>query len=114
MAEEAHKIVWFEAPADDTSRALAFYGDLFGWQFELMGGPMEYHLSNAAGGAIYPGNGQRGIVVYFGVVDVDESLARVKDLGGAPGEKQEIPGIGFYAVCSDSEGNSFGLYQGAA
>jgi predicted enzyme related to lactoylglutathione lyase len=110
LSETAGKVVWFEVPAGETSRALGFYGDLFGWQFEQMQGPMEYHMSYAGGGAIYPGE-NRGILVYFGTTDIDASLARVGELGGKVGDKQEIPGVGHYAVCTDSEGNQFGLYQ---
>ena len=36
------------------------------------------------------------------------------ELGGDAGDKQEIPGNGFYAVCMDSEGNPSGLYQDAS
>ena len=39
---------------------------------------------------------------------------RVNQLGGKAGDKQEIPGMGHYAVCTDSEGNQFGLSQGGA
>jgi uncharacterized protein len=110
-AEPATKIVWFELPADDTVRAQAFYGELFGWQFSPMEGPTEYHTSSEAGGAIYPGEGGRGMVVYFGVADIDAALARIAELGGQAGEAQAMPGIGSYAVCADSEGNTFGLFQ---
>jgi uncharacterized protein len=110
-AEPATRIVWFEVPADDTPRALAFYGDLFGWDFSPMEGPMEYHTSSEAGGAIYPGEGKRGMLVYFGTNDIDAALARVAELGGEAGEAQPIPGIGSYATCADSEGNAFGLFQ---
>jgi predicted enzyme related to lactoylglutathione lyase len=30
------------------------------------------------------------------------------------GEKQEIPGVGRYSHCTDTEGNKIGLYAGAA
>jgi predicted enzyme related to lactoylglutathione lyase len=110
-AEPATKIVWFEVPAGDTGRARSFYGDLFGWQFSPMEGPMEYHTSSEAGGAIYPGEGNRGMIVYFGVADIKSALGRVAELGGEAGEAQTIPGIGSYAVCADSEGNAFGLFE---
>jgi uncharacterized protein len=110
-AEPATRIVWFEVPADDTARARAFYGDLFGWQFSPMDGPMEYHTSAEAGGAVYPGDGNRGILLYFGTSDIAAALARVVELGGEAGEAQTIPGIGSYATCADSEGNAFGLFE---
>ncbi len=108
--ETTTKIVWFEVPAADTKRAREFYGQLFGWQFEAFGG-MDYHTTYDGGGAIESGSGERAILVYFGVVDVDAAAARVRELGGAAGDTQEIPGVGRYARCTDSEGNAFGLYE---
>jgi predicted enzyme related to lactoylglutathione lyase len=67
-------------------------------------------MSYGGGGAIYPAE-HKGILVYFGTADIDASMARVTELGGKAGEKQEIPGVGHYAVCTDTEGNQFGLYQ---
>jgi predicted enzyme related to lactoylglutathione lyase len=55
-----------------------------------------------------------GPTVFFGVEDLDAAIARVRELGGEAGEKQEIPGIGFYAQCMDTEGNPIGLYQDAS
>jgi predicted enzyme related to lactoylglutathione lyase len=107
------KIVWFEIPAAETARARAFYGDLFGWQFQPFEG-MDYQVTYEAGGAIFESPEQNGPMVYFGVEDIDASLARLRELGGQAGEKQEIPGVGFYAQCSDTEGNPIGLYQNAA
>ena len=55
----AGKPVHFEVPAKDTSRAREFYSNLFGWQFESMEGPVEYHmtrLSEDSGGAVFPGD----------------------------------------------------------
>ena len=97
ISETAGKVVWFELPAKDTTRARGFYGQLFGWQFQAFEGPTEYHMTYKGGGAIQPGNGQKGPLVYFGTDDIDAS---------------EIPGVGRYSRCTDSEGNPFGLYQG--
>jgi predicted enzyme related to lactoylglutathione lyase len=107
------KIVWFEVPAGDTERARSFYGQLFGWQFQQFG-DQDYHTTSEAGGAIFGAPGQTGPVVYFGVDDVEAAIARVEELGGTSGEKQEIPGVGYYAQCKDTEGNQIGLYQDAS
>lgn len=107
------KIVWFELPASDTQRARSFYGELFGWQFQPFEG-QDYHMTYEAGGAIFAAPSQNGPIVYFGVDDVDEAAARVKELGGTGGEKQEIPGVGYYAICTDPEGNSIGVYENAS
>jgi uncharacterized protein len=110
VTETTGKIVWFELPAEDTSRAKEFYARLFGWQFQPFEG-QDYHMTYEAGGAIYAAPGQKGPTIYFGVAAIEAAIARVRELGGEAGDKQEIPGVGLYANCTDSEGNPFGLYQ---
>jgi predicted enzyme related to lactoylglutathione lyase len=103
-------IVWFEMPSGDTGRARTFYGELFGWSFEQFG-DMDYHVSNEGSGALYGDPSSTGVMPYFGVGDVEAAAGCVAELGGGAGEKQEIPGVGFYVQCSDLDGNKFGLYQ---
>ncbi len=110
----AGKLVWFELPAQDAERAKTFYGSLFGWQFrgaEMPG--IEYHMFDGEpGGAVYPSqSGERGPIVYFGTDDIDAHVARVRELGGSAEDKSPIPGVGWFARCTDPEGNSFSLYQ---
>jgi uncharacterized protein len=110
----AGKIVHVELPAEDTGRAKKFWGDLFGWKFRAWEGPMEYHMfEGEPGGGIYPSDsGERGPIVYFGVDDIDRDSARVAELGGTVElGKQPIPGVGWFARCRDTEGNTFSLFQ---
>jgi predicted enzyme related to lactoylglutathione lyase len=102
-----------ELPADDTKRARQFWGSLCGWEFQSMESPMEYHMfPGEPGGGIYPSQeGERGPVVYFGSDDIDADLARVRELGGNADEKMPIPGMGWFARCTDTEGNAFSIYQ---
>ena len=110
--ETAGKVVWFELPAEDTGRARGLYGELFGWQFEPFEGPNEYHMTYEGGAAIYPADEQKGPLVHFGAGDIDASVARVRELGGGASESQDIPGVGRYSQCTDTEGNPFGHYEG--
>ena len=109
------KLVHFELPASDTGRAREFYGSLFDWSFQSWDGPVEYHTTEAGGepgGGIYPSQaGERGPIVYFDTDDIDAHVARVRELGGSAEDKAPIPGIGWYARCTDTEGNPFSLYQ---
>jgi predicted enzyme related to lactoylglutathione lyase len=111
----AGKLVHFEVPAQDTSRALSFYGEMFGWQFESYPGPTEYHMTRTSedqGGAISgSSDGDSGIFVYFDVDDIRASGARVKELGGEADEASPVPNMGWFARCKDTEGNPFGLWQ---
>ena len=109
------EVVHLEIPADDTAKARAFWGGLFGWQWQQTEGPFEYHMtqiSDQTGGAITNMEpGKRGTRVYFGVDDSNAGAARVKELGGEANEPGSVPGMGWFAVCKDSEGNEFGLWQ---
>jgi uncharacterized protein len=107
--------VHFEVPAGDTGRSQQFWGSLFGWQFQSMEGPMEYHMgqiNDQAGVATFPADdGGRGIRVYFDVEDVNDGIARVKELGGKAEDAAPVPGHGWFALCEDTEGNEFALWQ---
>jgi predicted enzyme related to lactoylglutathione lyase len=112
-------IVWFEIPADNVERAKAFYGALFGWKIEKFPGPMEYWQIDTGGGGDAPGGGllqrqhpQHGITNYVGVASVDESAAKVEKLGGkVVMPKTAVPQMGYFAVCQDTENNTFALWE---
>jgi predicted enzyme related to lactoylglutathione lyase len=108
--ETSGKIVWFELPAGDSARAKEFYGGLLGWQFQSSEG-QDYHMTFEGGGAIYGAEGKKGLLAYFGVDDIEASIDRVRQLGGEAGDKQEVPGFALYSVCTDTEGNQFGLFE---
>ena len=109
------RLVHFEVPAEDAQRAVGFYRQLFGWEFQSWDGPIEYHMTQAGGdpgGAVYPSeSGERGPIVYFDSDDIDATIMRVRELGGEADDKQPIPGVGWFSRCRDTEGNSFCLYQ---
>jgi uncharacterized protein len=113
------QMVHLEIPAGDTQKARDFWSGLFGWQWQSFeGSPTEYHMtqfSDTTGGAIYepdPENkDKRGARVYFDVDDIRAGNARVKELGGEAGEALPVPGMGWFSICKDTEGNEFGLWQ---
>jgi predicted enzyme related to lactoylglutathione lyase len=112
----AGTLVHFEFPADDAGRARGFWSGLFGWKFRDAGIPgMDYQLVQTGpgqGGAVYPSDGgRRGPIVYFDTDDIDASIAKVRELGGNAADKQPIPHVGWFAPCSDTEGNEFSLFQ---
>jgi predicted enzyme related to lactoylglutathione lyase len=108
-------IVHFEIPAQDTARAKNFWGTLFGYQFQSMEGPMEYHMFQTGeneGGGIYPQpEGETGLITYFLIEDIDQAREQVRELGGSAEEKEPVPGMGWYARAQDTEGNAFSLWQ---
>jgi len=46
----ARKARHFEVPADDTGRVVGFYGQLVGWSFQDVEGPIEYHMTQVSDG----------------------------------------------------------------
>lgn len=109
------KLVHFELPAQDTGRAKSFWSGVFGWSFSDPGMPgVEYWLTRTAdeqGGAIYPDESKRGPIVYFDTDAIDVSIAKVRELGGEAADKEPIPHVGWFARCTDTEGNDFSLFQ---
>ena len=105
-----------EIPFDDEERAKKFYSGVFGWEFSQMEGFQDYDLYRS--GSIGGGIGKRGVTAgdavrnYISVDDISTSIAKVKELGGTITEdKTEIPGQGWFAVGTDSEGNPLALYE---
>ena len=109
------QLVHLEIPTDDNPSGREFWGSLFGWQFDAFPGPVEYHvarISDQTGAAITSMEpGKRGMRAYFDVDDIKAGTARVKELGGEAGERMPVPGMGWFAICSDPAGNEFGLWQ---
>ncbi len=115
-------IVHFDMSADDPQRARKFYSELFGWKFESFPGPMEYHLISTTNLDGSPGVGgglgkrtdpkQQGCLNYIGVPSLEKAMASVRRLGGKViTGKMAVPTMGYLAVCQDTEGNMFGLWE---
>jgi predicted enzyme related to lactoylglutathione lyase len=110
----AGNIVHFEFPAEDAGRSTAFWGSLFDWTFEQYG-DSGYHMTQTPqpGGAIQSSpERQTGITVYFATDDVVTTSEKVAALGGkVVMAKSPVPSMGYFAICEDTEGNTFGLWE---
>jgi hypothetical protein len=115
-------IVHFEIAADNIERANKFYNGLFGWKAEKMPGPMEYWMfvtttnekgEPTGGGAIMQRQQpQQTITNYIGVDSVAEYSKKVESLGGkVKVPKTEVPEHGWFAICTDTENNTFALWE---
>lgn len=103
-----------EFPADDPHRARRFWssllGDSLGERREEEGSGWQTHGSRPHVGVHERGRGpgDTASLPYFAVEDLEQALARVKELGGSiihPGAR--------WAICRDSEGSPFGLASSA-
>ena len=130
-------IVHFEIPVDDVDRAKKFYSDLFGWKMEKWSGVedgtessssslsssnMEYWIISTTddkgnkaeiGGGMMKRQGQhQHITNFIDVNSVDEYSSKIEKLGGkVVVSKMAVPGMGYFAVCHDTENNSFGIWE---
>lgn len=113
------RVSWFDIPADDIDRAQKFYRDVFDWKFNKWDGPMEYYMVDTGkeepginGGLAKRMPGQMGITNTITVPSVDEFAKKIADNGGQLiTQKMPIPGIGWFAQCTDTEGNVFGIIE---
>jgi predicted enzyme related to lactoylglutathione lyase len=109
------EIVHYELEAEDADRAQAFWSGLFGWEFGSPMPGMDYRMakiSDDAGVAIFASEKRQGYPnVYHAVDDIDASSAKVRELGGTAADKMPVPGHGWFAACTDTEGNPFHLWQ---
>lgn len=114
-------VCWFEIPADDTVRAKKFYASLFGWSINPFptAAIADYHHIDTGGadaspdGAIMPRmHPQHTITAYISVPSVTRGMARVAKLGGTVCKpKTAVPGLGYFAICTDTENNAFALWE---
>jgi predicted enzyme related to lactoylglutathione lyase len=112
----AGKLVHVEIRAADTDRAQGFWNGVFGWEIASAGMPgMDYRLFSTGegqGGGLYEDADNTGhLAVYFDTDDIDATVGRVRELGGESTDKQPIPGVGWFANCTDTEGNAFNVFQ---
>ena len=120
------RVNFFSIPADDPDRAIEFYRSVFGWQFQVR---WEYdtphgreknwgivtddgHGPGIGGGLTrreFPG---QPIGIGIQVRAVDEFIKRVETHGGKiVVGRTALPKVGVFAVCQDSEGNTFVIFE---
>jgi predicted enzyme related to lactoylglutathione lyase len=118
----------FEIYADKVDTLAQFYSSLFDWSIEKMPN-MDYHWIKTTetdeqgmptkpgginGGMIArpAGYGDRAWVNYVNVDSVDAAVAKATQLGAkVTKEKGAVPGMGWFAMFVDPEGNPFAVWQ---
>ena len=110
-------IGWFEVVGQDTVKLKGFYGELFDWKLEDME-EMPYTVADPGEDGLRggigpdPSGGEGHVTFYVSVDEVESSLARVEELGGAKVVGPiDIPN-GRIALFSDPEGHVIGLLEG--
>jgi predicted enzyme related to lactoylglutathione lyase len=112
-------IVWFEIPADKPGRAKEFYSKLFGWKINPFPGMADYQHIDTGGPDASPDGGLmkrmhpgHTITTYVLVPSVTKHMAKVEKLGGNICKpKTAVPGAGYFVICTDTENNTFALWE---
>lgn len=113
-------IVWFEVPADDLDRAKKFYQGMFGWKFTKLPAAIDdyWHIDTGGpdaspdGGMMPRMHPQQPITNYVSVPSVTKAATKVEKLGGTICKpKTAVPRMGYFAICLDTEGNTFALWE---
>lgn len=119
-------IVYFQIPSDDIERSKKFYNQLFGWKIDKSPEAntpkgmenwtvttTDHNGNEALGGGMSKRQmPQQQITNFIDVKSADEYLSKVERLEGkVVVPKTAVPGMGYYAVCLDTENNSFGIFE---
>ncbi|PTR40517.1 putative enzyme related to lactoylglutathione lyase [Rhodococcus sp. OK611] len=114
---------WIDLGIPDLDRAMSFYGQVFGWEFDI--GPEEagrYTMCLLRGkkvAALMPNPEENATEfwwnVYLATDDLDVTVARSRDAGGVVlVDPMDVMGQGRMAIVRDPSGGQFGLWQGQA
>src|SRR3954468_18367995 len=113
---------WIDTTQPDPDAAIAFYADLFGWEYEDVmppGAPGKYYIGRLRGGDVAGVGSQfEGAPpnpawnTYIWVEDADEIAAKVRAAGGGViMEPGDVMDSGRTAAFTDPEGAAFSVWQ---
>ncbi|MCU1313209.1 MAG: Glyoxalase/bleomycin resistance protein/dioxygenase [Acidobacteriaceae bacterium] len=114
----SNPFVHLELNTPDLAKAKAFYGELFGWEFQDMsmvpsGIYSTFKPSEGPGGGMMSmPDGKPGWLSYVGVSNIQESTDKARALGATilmgP---HPIPDVGSFTVLNDPTGCTIALFQ---
>lgn len=112
----SNPVVWFEVMGKDGDELRGFYGELFGWKYDVHEG-MSYGFVPAEGKGIPGGVGasseRQYVTFYVATPDIEKQLAQATKLGGKVlMPRTALPGGTVLGMFSDPEGNPIGLVEG--
>jgi predicted enzyme related to lactoylglutathione lyase len=116
----SNPVVHFEIPAQDPQKLISFYSGVFGWTIKPVGGPMDYWTveTTAAGETGINGGLMKKVgpnqspVNYVQVDSIDQFVGKIEGAGGKVVHgKMAMPGMGWFLIATDPEGNAFGVWQ---
>lgn len=123
-----NRVTHFEIQAENPQRAISFYHNVFGWQFEkwgqedywlIMTAPKDSKEPGINGGLLSrpaktppPQYGTNSYVCTIQVDDFDAIAEKIISSGGLVAlPKFAFPGMAWQGYFLDTEGNTFGIHQ---
>ena len=98
----------------DVQAAQAFYGEVFGWTFNIgqAGGAQVTGVAPQIGMSTRPEAGPTtpGVIMCYRVDDIRSAVQLVRDAGGQSQHVEQRP-YGLESLCSDDQGTPFYLHQ---
>jgi uncharacterized protein len=117
IVNEVGALCWNELATTEVGRAKAFYGELFGWEYETddRGYVSIVNAGRLNGGIREQGGQERGTppswLPFFGVADTDDAAVQAEELGGRRLLPTAEIHIGRFAVIADPQGAAFAVAQ---
>ena len=113
---------WADLATSDLEGARAFYGRLFGWEWDIAGPEFMHYSQALLRGKRVVGIGPRmddtqpvAWTTYLAVDDADKVVESIPAAGGTVlVPPTEIPGSGRMAIAADPTGAVFGMWEAAA
>jgi len=114
----ANRVVWFDIPVEDLSRASDFYSKVLDISVqEAHGVAILEHSGNDVAGCLFKSDDEKpsdhGSLLYFNVSGrLDAAIETVEQCGGQILKvKEQIGEHGYRAIVLDSEGNRIALHS---
>ena len=111
----ANRLTYFQVPAHDPHRAARFYAAVLGWQTDTRAdGVVGFSDDEARVIGRWVTDrvaGDSGLLPYFTVAGVRESVALAPAYGGSVVAAPYVEGDILVARLRDSEGNTIGIWQ---
>jgi predicted enzyme related to lactoylglutathione lyase len=112
-------VVHIEIASKDHAASGKFYHDLFGWEIESHGPPMNYTMfrtGSSVGGGFPQIDGQMykegDVVVYISSDDLPADAKRIEAAGGKIlSPAMDVPGMGTFQFFSDPSGARLSLWK---
>jgi predicted enzyme related to lactoylglutathione lyase len=112
---------WIDVSVPDQERARAFYGELFGWEYDVRPPQLDHATATIRGrdvagiGGTPDADAAAGWLTYLASDDAHATAAAITAAGGSlVSEPATVPGSGTVLVAVDPAGATFGVWQADA